>query len=491
VNAVVVPAGATAVVLNVTAVNPTAGGYVSLRPGDATGAPTVSTLNVTAGGTFPNGATITIPTTGAHAGEIQVWYEAEYTTVGSTELLIDIAGYYELASSGTAGATGPAGPAGPRGETGPAGANGTTTNSQIKNICGVNGTSACAVGQQGPGGGIVFMTPSTPGNTSGLFYEAAPSTWYSPSGDPTSVWCNNNYMLLGVASQRTGTGAMDGAAKATVMLGVCTSGAANLADAYTATVNGVVYGDWFLPSKGELNQMYVNKSAIGGFSTDFYWSSTEYDADDAWSQGFYSGLSGAYSKLLTERVRPVRAFAATLALACADGGVCAVGDTGPGGGKVFYVQASGTFACGATLSSTCKYLEAAPTSGTAAWTDATYEWSGNTSEAIGADAQGTAIGTGYRNTQAMVTQSSTAGRAGTVSRAYRGPNSLSDWYLPSQDELNQMYVNKNAIGDFSTDFYWSSSEYGDDSVWVQDFSLGLQGAGLKNLTLYMRPVRAF
>jgi hypothetical protein len=305
------------------------------------------------------------------------------------------------------------------------------------------------------------------------------------------VWCNNNYMLLGVASQRTGTGAMDGAAKATVMLGVCTSGAANLADAYTATVNGVVYGDWFLPSKGELNQMYVNKSAIGGFSTDFYWSSTEYDADDAWSQGFYSGLSGAYSKLLTERVRPVRAFAATLALACADGGVCAVGDIGPGGGKVFYVQASGTFACGATLSSTCKYLEAAPTSGTAAWTDATYEWSGNTSEAIGADAQGTAIGTGYRNTQAMVTQSSTAGRAGTVSRAYRGPNSLSDWYLPSQDELNQMYVNKNAIGDFSTDLYWSSSEYGDDSVWVQDFSLGFQGTGLKNLTLDVRPVRAF
>ena len=115
VNAVVVPAGATAVVLNVTAVNPTAGGYVSLRPGDATGAPTVSTLNVTAGGTFPNGATITIPTTGAHAGEIQVWYEAEYTTVGSTELLIDIAGYYELASSG---------PAGPKGDTGAPGSDG-------------------------------------------------------------------------------------------------------------------------------------------------------------------------------------------------------------------------------------------------------------------------------------------------------------------------------------------------------------------------------
>jgi hypothetical protein len=305
VNAVVVPAAATAVVLNVTAVNPTAGGYVSLRPGDATGAPTVSTLNVTAGGTFPNGATITVPTTGAHAGQIQVWYEAEGTTVGSTELLIDIAGYYELASSGTAGETGPAGP---QGETGPAGADGTTSNSQIKNICGVNGTTACAVGQKGPGGGIVFMTPSTPGNTSGLFYEAAPSTWYSPSGDPTSVWCNNTSNLLGVASQRTGTGAMDGAAKTTVMLGVCTSGAANLADAYTVTVNDVVYGDWFLPSKGELNQMYVNKSVIGGFSAPSYWSSSEYGAGTLWAQNFNSGEQFWSYKDYSGGVRPVRAF---------------------------------------------------------------------------------------------------------------------------------------------------------------------------------------
>ena len=317
VNAVVVPAGATAVVLNVTAVNPTAGGYVSLRPGDATGAPTVSTLNVTAGGTFPNGATITVPTTGAHAGEIQVWYEAEGTTVGSTELLIDIAGYYELASAG-AGATGPAGA---KGDTGAAGTNGidgingtdgASTNSQIKNICGVNGTTACAVGERGPGGGIVFMTPSTSGNTSGLFYEAAPSTWSSPSGEPMSVWCDNSITLLGVASTVAGTGAMDGAAKTAVMLGVCTSGAANLADAYTATVNGVVYGDWFLPSKGELNQMYTNlhsaSTPLGGFSSNYYWSSSEGAGHLAWFQNFGAGGQVNSNKLGTFYVRPVRAF---------------------------------------------------------------------------------------------------------------------------------------------------------------------------------------
>jgi len=292
VNAVVVPAGATAVVLNVTAVNPTAGGYVSLRPGDATGVPTVSTLNVTAGGTFPNGATITVPTTGAYAGQIQVWYEAEGTTVGSTELLIDIAGYYELAS------TGPAGPAG--------------ANSQIKNICGVNGTTACAVGLKGPGGGSVFITPSTPGNTSGLFYEAAPSTWSSPSGDPRSDWCDDATDLLGVLYTVTGTGAMDGAAKSTVMLGVCENGAANLADAYTATLNGVLYGDWFLPSKGELNQMYTNlyraSTPLGGFSTGTYWSSSEADDTNAWYQDFSDGKQNRILKSEAYYVRPVRAF---------------------------------------------------------------------------------------------------------------------------------------------------------------------------------------
>jgi hypothetical protein len=151
------------------------------------------------------------------------------------------------------------------------------------------------------------MTPSTLGNTSGLYFEFAPSTWSSPSGDPTSAWCNNSDDLLGVGSALGGMGAMDGAAKTTVMLGVCTSGAANLADAYTATVNGVVYGDWFLPSKGELNQMYIRR-AVGGFSTGYYWSSTEFVVSFAWVQGFANGLQTSDDKDNTFYVRPVRAF---------------------------------------------------------------------------------------------------------------------------------------------------------------------------------------
>ena len=208
---------------------------------------------------------------------------------------------------GDTGATGAKGDTGATGAAGTNGTNGANTNSQVKNICGVNGATACAVGLQGPGGGIVFMTPSTPGNTSGLFYEAAPSTWSSASGDPASAWCNNSNTLLGV-KQEPGTGAMDGANKTAVMLGVCTSGAANLADAYSATVNGVVYGDWFLPSRGELNQMYVNRTAIGGFASDSYWSSSEYAAGVAWAQAIDYGYQGYGLKTYGLYVRPVRAF---------------------------------------------------------------------------------------------------------------------------------------------------------------------------------------
>jgi hypothetical protein len=214
----------------------------------------------------------------------------------------------DTGAAGAAGVKGDTGAAGAAGVKGDTGATGALTNSQIKNICGVNGTTTCAVGQQGPGGGVVFMTPSTLGNTTGLFYEAAPSTWSSPSGDPGSAWCNRTSTLLGVASEVTGTGAMDGAVKTTVMLGVCSSGAAKLADEYTVTVNGVVYGDWFLPSKGELNQMYLNKVVIGGFATRVYWSSSEYDADDAWYQFFDIGDQDYSYKAGAIYVRPVRAF---------------------------------------------------------------------------------------------------------------------------------------------------------------------------------------
>jgi hypothetical protein len=68
----------------------------------------------------------------------------------------------------------------------------------------------------------------------------------------------------------------------------------------------------------------------------------------------------------------------------------------------------------------------------------------------------------------------------------------SDWYLPSRDELNQLYINRVAIGGFANNYYWSSSEDRSDHAWVQDFRDGGQGYYLKDFNGFpVRAVRAF
>jgi len=88
-----------------------------------------------------------------------------------------------------------------------------------------------------------------------------------------------------------------------------TGGAAKVCDDYTNTETGTgVYGDWYLPSKGELIKLYINKVAIGGFAEDYYWSSSEYDASNAWDQLFTDGYQNYNGKYVTLPVRAVRAF---------------------------------------------------------------------------------------------------------------------------------------------------------------------------------------
>jgi hypothetical protein len=77
--------------------------------------------------------------------------------------------------------------------------------------------------------------------------------------------------------------------------------------------------DWFLPSKDELNKMYINLksgtdengvsyTAVGGFAADYYWSSSEYSSSDGWYQYFYFGTQYGVSKNYLNLVRCVRAF---------------------------------------------------------------------------------------------------------------------------------------------------------------------------------------
>ena len=93
-NQVVVPEGATGVVLNVTAVGPGRAGFVSVRPANASGAPATSNLNVEAGTIVPNAVTVQVPTTGPDTGKIELSFDAYGAAGTTTDLLVDVVGYY-------------------------------------------------------------------------------------------------------------------------------------------------------------------------------------------------------------------------------------------------------------------------------------------------------------------------------------------------------------------------------------------------------------
>ncbi|HOV14558.1 MAG TPA: DUF1566 domain-containing protein [Spirochaetota bacterium] len=140
-----------------------------------------------------------------------------------------------------------------------------------------------------------------------------------------------------------------------------------------------------------------------------------------------------------------------------------------------------------------RYLEAAPKS--TEWKIKV--WGGNKSTVTKAGV--TAIGTGKQNTLDIVTQfGALEPYEGETDYAAKLCNDLesgghSDWFLPSKDELNLMYVNLKikGVGEFADDLYWSSSE-GSDRVWAQYFANGNQSNYYTKWShLRVRAVRAF
>jgi hypothetical protein len=66
-----------------------------------------------------------------------------------------------------------------------------------------------------------------------------------------------------------------------------------------------------------------------------------------------------------------------------------------------------------------------------------------------------------------------------------------DWFLPSRDELNQLYLHRDAIGVYTLSAYWSSTESGKGHAWAQDFTNGLQTNDKKTIGRFIRAVRVF
>ncbi len=194
----------------------------------------------------------------------------------------------------------------------------------------------------------------------------------------------------------------------------------------------------------------------------------------------------------------------------------AVGDTGPAGGYIFYDcdadnndgqnDGAGT---DNLKSSVCgwRYLEAAPSDLTSAdGATATfvfgYYYASGYNQVLSSG--NTAIGTGKKNTKALVDAMGTIARttdnsdattdqyAARLCSTYRG-GGLSDWFLPSQEELKLMYDKKADIGGFSDARYWSSSESSKNYAVYYDFSssTNAKGDNTRANAYRVRPIRAF
>ena len=182
----------------------------------------------------------------------------------------------------------------------------------------VSFTVTYAIGDTGPGGGKIFMTLATSGNATGKYFESALGTWNAGT-DINNRWCNNTSLAVGTSAQGVAIGT--GQANTNAIVAVCTAGAAVDARAYA----GGGLTDWFLPSQAELQQMYTQRTTIGGFTTlsqlyggsgttQSYWSSSEAvspysPATQAIPVAFNNGGGDNYGKIYGFNVRPIRMFA--------------------------------------------------------------------------------------------------------------------------------------------------------------------------------------
>lgn len=178
-----------------------------------------------------------------------------------------------------------------------------------------------------------------------------------------------------------------------------------------------------------------------------------------------------------------------------------VGDTGPGGGIIFFVDYNDIY-------TSIKYLEAAPvgwgssitvnqggltgeTTGSAT-VDPVMKWCSDTSTLLSLDLW-THSGVGKGATNTSTADTTCAGGAIQAAADYAGGSKI-DWFLPSVGEVMLMYTNMRQIGVggfVSYSYYWSSSENSATYAWIQYFLGGYQDLSFKSGARYVRPVRAF
>ena len=149
----------------------------------------------------------------------------------------------------------------------------------------------------------------------------------------------------------------------------------------------------------------------------------------------------------------------------------AIGDSHEGG-RIFYLDETGEHGLVAA---------AADQGSSVHWFDGSYVVTGAT---------GTELAIGQANTAPVVSAQGSGSYAAILcdQLVLKG---FSDWFLPSKDELNVLFVRRAEVGGFTNGFYWSSTEHGEGSAWEQAFNTGTQYYANKNFPIRIRAIRAF
>ena len=156
------------------------------------------------------------------------------------------------------------------------------------------------IGESYQGGKIAYILQSgdlgfVAGETHGLIAAT--------SDQSTAIqWYNGSFTETAATNQGIGTG------NTNTNTIIATQGEGSYAAQLCADLVSGGYSDWYLPSRAELNKLYLSRVEIG-FDTDaYYWSSSEASTHYAWIQYFVDGGSASTNKGYLYRVRAIRTF---------------------------------------------------------------------------------------------------------------------------------------------------------------------------------------
>jgi hypothetical protein len=352
-----------------------------------------------------------------------------------------------------------------------------------------NGQSLSAYGLAGswtkaPEQPPTITTTSLPSGTVGTAYSQTltatgdtPITWSIDAGRlPTGLMLSNGT----ISGTPTTAGTFNFTVKATNATGsdtkmlsiVIASGGSSLPD---------LPGDITItPSVGTIIGMELTAYYSGDETVSYQWNRNETAIANATQYKFTPSQTGNHTVTVSATgYNPKTSAVVTVSLQ-----PLSIGDTGPGGGKIFYYSEAGFTMT--DNNQVCHYLEAAPANmpATLAWASSGYTYTtiSGTSESIG---------TGRKNTALILATDANAPTA-KACKDYSN-NGMTDWFLPSKDELRELYRNRALIGMGNSGVFWSSTHYDNNytTVWVLSFSLGALGGGTKSDNHDVRAIRAF